>query len=157
MKRKYLGLGMVVIIALTLTACNFGSTPAPPENTPASTEIPVMESDEGEHQDNDTDAEEMESTEEAAEAETDPTETSPEPAPINPEDLWAANGCANCHGENRQGSAAPPLLPTTLTKEAAIYIKTITEGRGRMPIFGEKMSQEEISALVEWLMTTTPE
>ena len=71
------------------------------------------------------------------------------------EDLYQQN-CAACHGADRLGLVGPALLPENLKrlrKKAAI--ETVTNGRPatQMPPFGEKLSGEQISALVSHIYT----
>ena len=75
------------------------------------------------------------------------------------EDLYQQN-CAACHGADRLGLIGPALLPENLKrlrKKAAI--STITSGRPatQMPPFGEKLSSEQISALVDHIYQPLPE
>ncbi len=76
---------------------------------------------------------------------------------------WAADApanfkqhCASCHGEDRLGGIGPALLPENLARlrkpEAE---KVIREGRtaSQMLGFGDKLSAEEIKALVEFAYT----
>jgi mono/diheme cytochrome c family protein len=132
----------LLVLVLFIAACTS------PAETPPPTDIPVP-ADTG----TEVEAEDINQDDEMGEKQ-EPSEVV-EPT-IDPQALWEENNCARCHGGNRQGSSAPPLLPETLNKEASVYIQTITDGRGRMPTFGAKMSSDEIEALVEWLMTVTP-
>ncbi len=64
--------------------------------------------------------------------------------------------CASCHGEARLGGIGPALLPENLARlrkpEAE---KVIREGRpaSQMLGFGDKLSAEEIKALVDYAYT----
>ena len=64
--------------------------------------------------------------------------------------------CASCHGEARLGGIGPALIPENLARlrkpEAE---KVIREGRSasQMLGFGDKLSSEEIKALVEYAYT----
>ena len=68
--------------------------------------------------------------------------------------------CAECHGPDRLGRIGPALLPENLGRlkrdEAAA---TIAQGRpaSQMPAFADKLSTEEIQALVELVYTPLPE
>jgi mono/diheme cytochrome c family protein len=78
------------------------------------------------------------------------------PSPGSGEDaaaLFQANRCISCHGADRQGGVGPALLPDRLTKPAADYISTITDGKGGMPAFGNRLTPEQIQAIVNWLQT----
>lgn len=64
--------------------------------------------------------------------------------------------CASCHGADRFGGIGPALLPENLERlkryDAA---KTIAQGRvaTQMPAFGDKLSGDEIQALVDFIYT----
>jgi mono/diheme cytochrome c family protein len=69
--------------------------------------------------------------------------------------LYKAN-CAECHGENRLGLMGPALLPGNLKRlrqKAAIDV--IKNGRPatQMPAFAEKLSDQDILALSEYIYT----
>ena len=66
--------------------------------------------------------------------------------------IFAAN-CARCHGADRSGGRYPTLLPASLTQDPSLYEATITNGSGGMPSFGNRLSSEEISALVEFILS----
>ena len=64
--------------------------------------------------------------------------------------------CAECHNEKRLGAMGPALLPGNLKRlrnKAAVDV--ITNGRAatQMPAFAEKLSEEDIKALVEYIYT----
>jgi len=64
--------------------------------------------------------------------------------------------CAQCHHPQRLGSIAPALLPENLGRLPKTEAATvITKGRvaTQMPAFGEKLSPEEIQALVAYVYT----
>ena len=68
--------------------------------------------------------------------------------------------CAECHGGQRLGIMGPALLPENLKrlrKKAAIDV--ITNGRAatQMPLFREKLSNEEIKSLVDYVYTPLEE
>jgi mono/diheme cytochrome c family protein len=78
------------------------------------------------------------------------------PGTVSGEDaaaLFQANRCTSCHGADRQGNVGPALLPDRLTKPASDYISTITDGKGGMPAFGNRLTPEQIQAIVTWLQT----
>ena len=66
--------------------------------------------------------------------------------------IFSAN-CARCHGADRSGGRYPTLLPSSLTQDPSLYEATITNGSGGMPSFGNRLSSEEISALVEFILS----
>jgi len=83
-------------------------------------------------------------------------EISAEDAPgvqeIDPAIIFA-DRCARCHGVDRSGAKGPALLPESLTQDAAVYQAIIMEGSGVMPAFSNRVSSEEISALVEFILS----
>ena len=146
-----LATGLILILLTACTGAKETSRPPVPTNTspPASAhdndandQTNSEDKDSEDHDAADTDSEEF--TE----------ESTPAPMSIDGALLFKENGCADCHGEDRSGVFAPALLPDTLTKSADVYINTITFGSGRMPVFGDDLTQEEITALVDWLQTT---
>ncbi len=64
--------------------------------------------------------------------------------------------CASCHGENRLGLVGPPLIPQSFKRlkpdAAALVIKN---GRAatQMPAFGQILSAQQISQLVDYIYT----
>ena len=68
--------------------------------------------------------------------------------------------CAECHNQQRLGAMGPALLPGNLKrlrKPAAIDV--ISNGRiaTQMPGFGDKLSPQDIEALVEFIYTPSAE
>ncbi len=64
--------------------------------------------------------------------------------------------CAVCHGPDRLGISGPALLPESLARlRKPEAVKTVTEGRAatQMLGFADKLSKEEIAALVDWFYT----
>lgn len=64
--------------------------------------------------------------------------------------------CAPCHHPKRLGLTAPPLIPDTLRDRSADWIKkTIRQGAPatRMPGFSGALSEAEVSALADFIMT----
>ena len=127
---------LIILFILILAGCGAPETPlidpTPAEEEPQE-EVPVVEA---------TEVQEEVSTEEA-----------PEIQEIDSEAIFASN-CARCHGGDRSGGRGPALLPERLTKDPTIYQTTITNGSGGMPSFSTKLSSDEISALVEYILTT---
>ena len=70
-------------------------------------------------------------------------------------ELYQAN-CAGCHGPDRAGRSGPPLLPEELTRTRSYYYDIIENGSGPMPAWGDKFSEEEINALIDFI-NTSPE
>lgn len=146
-RKKLIWIVLLVTLSFMLVACAGGEAETPAEQpaveeeaepTAAPTEEPVEETSE----------EEAEPTEE----EVEPTAEEAPAEAVAAEELFQQN-CAKCHGTNRTGGRGPALLPSRLTEEASVYIDTITSGRGGMPSFEDKLSTEEIEALVAFLQT----
>ena len=71
-----------------------------------------------------------------------------------PERNWQTH-CSHCHGPERLGLTAPPLLPETLKKIKPERIRgIISKGlpATRMPAFGASLSAGEINDLARWIL-----
>jgi cytochrome c551 len=88
--------------------------------------------------------------------ESPPQEVEEDPPIVEEIDAAAifSSNCARCHGADRSGRNGPALLPDRLTKDASTYQATITNGSGPMPAFGSRLSADEISALVEFILSS---
>jgi mono/diheme cytochrome c family protein len=76
-------------------------------------------------------------------------------APVSGDAVFAAN-CATCHGRDGRGGPAPVLADGRVVDDfpdPADQIAFVTNGRGRMPAFGGRLSPEEIEAVVEYTRT----
>lgn len=139
-KTRYI-LILVTSLILILSACGVSETPtsAPEVIEEAETQEELPTQDEGEV------TQEVLPTEEEGEEAT----SAPE---IDPEAIFA-DRCARCHGVDRSGRNGPALLPERLTKDASVYQSTITNGSGPMPSFGDKLSADEINAMVDFILS----
>lgn len=64
--------------------------------------------------------------------------------------------CAGCHGGDGSGGIGPRLAGgrvVAVYPDAADEIAVVTNGRGGMPAFGERLSAEEIAAVVDYTRT----
>jgi mono/diheme cytochrome c family protein len=68
--------------------------------------------------------------------------------------------CVSCHGQDGRGSAVGKSLHAADFHSAQVSHQSdtqlagvIAEGRGNMPAFGTRLSQDQISALVKYLRT----
>jgi cytochrome c551 len=59
--------------------------------------------------------------------------------------------CVTCHGVDLGGGAGPNLQKVGARLSADQIAATITNGRGGMPPFKDKLKAEEIDALSKWL------
>lgn len=67
-----------------------------------------------------------------------------------------SQNCAGCHGADGGGNNGPPLnngLVVANFPDPADQIEVVTNGRGPMPSFGDRLSPEEIQAVVEYTRT----
>lgn len=67
-------------------------------------------------------------------------------------DYYQAN-CATCHGTEREGDVGPALLPGDLNESDDVYYDIIANGQGGMPSWGDKLTEEEINTLVDFIRT----
>ena len=70
------------------------------------------------------------------------------------------DNCAECHNPKRLGGMGPALLPGNLKRlREKAAVEVITNGRAatQMPAFGEKLSPQEIKALVEFIYSPADE
>ena len=89
------------------------------------------------------------------------TDDDPAPAASGGEsDLGAevyASSCAGCHGSDGGGGVGPQLADGAVVEafpDPADEVAVVTDGRGGMPAFGDRLSAEEIDAVVEFTRTT---
>ncbi len=85
-------------------------------------------------------------------AQKDTAAAAQEPAAISGEALFAENGCGSCHTFSKAGSSGTvgPNLDDA-APDAARVTAIVTSGSGVMPAFGDKLSEEEIQALAEYV------
>ena len=70
-------------------------------------------------------------------------------------ELYSAN-CARCHGSDGGGGIGPQLSDGQVVEEfpdAAGEVEVVTDGRGSMPAFGDRLSPAEIDDVVEYTRT----
>ena len=76
----------------------------------------------------------------------------PSPGTINSKDLYTTR-CAACHGmDGTMSVGGSKPLNTSILKEEEI-ISQIKNGKGAMPPFQGRLSDEEISALSKFILT----
>jgi mono/diheme cytochrome c family protein len=63
--------------------------------------------------------------------------------------------CATCHGAGGQGGVGPALAGNVVDEfpDVADEIAVVTNGRGGMPSFGSRLTDEEIAQVVEYTRT----
>jgi len=140
-RMKYLFVSLLVFL---LAAC--ASPPAPPTPTP-DTAVEVRNQEEPEPADEGDSAAEQDNEGQAD------LEEEEEIAPVVDAAAIFTARCARCHGADRSGANGPALLPESLTLGADAYQAVIMDGSGPMPSFGDRLSGEEIDALVEYILS----
>lgn len=75
----------------------------------------------------------------------------------SPRSLYMQN-CARCHGANGKAETALGKKLeaddlTSLTASTATVIRTITNGRGKMPSFKKKLTPEQIKSVAGYVKT----
>ena len=94
----------------------------------------------------------------------------PTPPPEVHPDVVAATGvdgaavfgrsCAGCHGGDGSGGIGPRLAGGRVVvafPDAEDQIAVVSDGRGGMPAFGERLTPDEIAAVVEYTRTVLAE
>ena len=138
LSRKWLFILVAGILVLALAAC--AGAAEVPTTAPGDTDTDTVEG-----HDDDTDAD----TTSDSDADHDTDENA---ASIDAADIFSQL-CSGCHGEDREGDNGPALLPDVLTKDPSVYVNTVTNGSGPMPTWGNRLSADEINALVEFIMS----
>jgi mono/diheme cytochrome c family protein len=66
--------------------------------------------------------------------------------------VWAAQNCNLCHGDQAAGRIGPKLAGTTLSADAIANI--VRSGKGSMPAYtADKLSDADLAAIYTWLQT----
>jgi mono/diheme cytochrome c family protein len=66
------------------------------------------------------------------------------------------DNCAGCHGGDGSGGLGPRLAGgrvVTVYPDPADQIAVVTDGRGQMPAWRDRLSEEEIAAVVDYTRT----
>jgi len=60
--------------------------------------------------------------------------------------------CYRCHGDIGQGTSRAPALTTNgKTIPRDLFIKTVLNGRDKMPPFDSVLSEKDIDEIIKWL------
>ncbi|MDU5145133.1 MAG: cytochrome c [Paenibacillus dendritiformis] len=81
---------------------------------------------------------------------TAPGQTTPPPAAVDAAAVYKQN-CLVCHGANLEGQVGPNLQKVGATRTPEEISAVIHNGGNGMTAFKGVLSEDEISALVEWL------
>lgn len=67
-----------------------------------------------------------------------------------------ASSCSGCHGANGEGSDNGRPLTGIAAQEPdrTVHIMSVTDGKGSMPAFGDRLSEDEIDAAVAFVRAT---
>jgi cytochrome c6 len=63
-----------------------------------------------------------------------------------------ASNCARCHGDMGVKDSRTPNLQTIALDKAGL-VNSITNGKGHMPAFGDRLSAAEISAVADLIVS----
>jgi mono/diheme cytochrome c family protein len=69
------------------------------------------------------------------------------------EAVFAAAGCAGCHGQDGGGGVGPALAGNANLNDAALVVTQILQGGEVMPPFADRLSDEEIAAVANYIRT----
>lgn len=152
MKTLKVALPLLLVIALVGTAC--AAPAAEQEETAPAAEEQVIEEAPAEEEPaaeaqtgQETQTEDVQEAEEPSEEEEEIVQSA-----VDGAEIYASN-CAGCHAPDRSGRNGPPLLPANLTSDPSSYIQLITDGLGGMPSFGNRLSADEINAVVDFILS----
>jgi len=152
MKTLKVVLPLILLITLVGTACAAPAAEQEETAPPAEEQVVEETASEEELAAEEQSGEETQ-TDDAQEAEepSDEEEEIVQPA-IDGAEIYASN-CAGCHAPDRSGRNGPPLLPASLTSDPSSYVQLITDGLGGMPGFGNRLSADEINAVVDFILS----
>lgn len=152
MKTLKVALPLLLVIALVGTAC--AAPAAEQEETAPAAEEQVIEEAPAEEEPaaeaqtgEETQSEDVQEAEEPSEEEEEIVQSA-----VDGAEIYTSN-CAGCHAPDRSGRNGPPLLPANLTSDPSSYVQLITDGLGGMPGFGNRLSADEINAVVDFILS----
>ncbi len=59
--------------------------------------------------------------------------------------------CYRCHGDVGKGYSAPILVEPGKPIDREMFVKTVLNGRGRMPTFGSALTESDVLQIIDWL------
>jgi cbb3-type cytochrome c oxidase subunit III len=79
------------------------------------------------------------------------------PTTSSGQEIFTAN-CAQCHGPEGEGGTGPRLAGTVVEEypDEQDQIAVVRDGRGSMPSFRDRLSPEQIRAVVEYTREELP-
>lgn len=80
-----------------------------------------------------------------------PAAPTDDPVLVEGQKVYAAN-CASCHGSNGSGGYGKKLAGVVTTKypDIADQVAVITNGKGAMPSFAQKLTPEQVQAVARY-------
>ena len=90
-------------------------------------------------------------TTEAAVEEEPAEESTVDATPIDGQALYESN-CARCHGSDGIGTRGPDLIDINFNvPDQQVAIDQVVNGGGGMPSFGERFSEDEVQAVIDYV------
>ena len=75
-----------------------------------------------------------------------------DPAEVEAGQVVFEANCASCHSADGTGSqTGRPLTDVATEADRSVHIESVTNGKGGMPAFGERLITDEISAAVSYV------
>lgn len=71
---------------------------------------------------------------------------------VDTQSIYKQN-CMSCHGNNMEGGVGPNLQKVGSKYNKDQIVTLLTNGKGGMPSFKNKLSNDEIVSLADWLST----
>jgi mono/diheme cytochrome c family protein len=133
--RNFLIIFVLVVIAVNVYGFLFGDDRQSERNAP---EFPTVQQ-----------TSESATTQESRESSTVTTEVSLEEGAS----LYD-NNCAACHGRDGGGVVGPALADNDQLADTAHVLKRILNGKGSMPAFGNRFSDEEIADVASFIRSS---
>jgi mono/diheme cytochrome c family protein len=65
-----------------------------------------------------------------------------------------AENCATCHGDQGQGGVGPNLQTSSKAGDEHAVIEQVKNGGGGMPPFDDKLSDQEIQAVADYVVNS---
>lgn len=110
-----------------------------------------QEGQQGEQQRNEQDDQAQQESEQEQEGSQQAQEVSFETLMTQGEQLYGQAGCSSCHGGEGGGGQGPRLAGNEKLQETAYVARTIIHGRGGMPGFGARLSNEELASVATYI------
>jgi mono/diheme cytochrome c family protein len=77
-----------------------------------------------------------------------------EAAAVDGSMIYTRAGCVACHGREGGGGIGPALADNPNLETVEAPVAQVLFGKGRMPAFGNRLSNEEVAAVVTYIRTS---